>query len=1647
MRNQYHILTVHLEKMIAMAILLLITPLYTDVQAQSLKITATGTGQTTGHIANLSITNTTGSTVKINPQTCYIPSDGKYQPYVATIPGTSVPPGTSYIQVEGYCANVYVHPVPDGNAMPLVSNWIPVMQPGINIPKGGTNILTTPEMPAFKPEDIPGLVQSPGYTPFPTNASTPIMTIWPNTNTPFAGTIDPASHPKPFAPVLIEAVNRITKAFDGQKQAGNVNTPFSSEPEKEREAIIQQTFWIYTAAITGKPYQKEQFREKVIKQFEDNSDTKADNLSKEDRDKLENGIDVFWNTFMNISIEAKVLSGTKNMTTPSDITSTILPPWNKIELIDERMKPGNPYAIAGGKGFPWIPVVAGAVGVGAVVYLLSDQKEMQDTVDCAFTASAIPTSSTCGLSNGSIILNVIPPGSYSYLWSNGGTSQALNNIPAGVYSVTVTRMGTTCTQVAQATVTTINQNFSATISAQNTDCDQPNGSVTVTPSPPGAYTYLWSNGATTQNQVNLPAGNYAVTISAGGTCEKSLSAQVGTKPFEPTVSFTTTPSTCGRSDGSAAVSVNPPGQYQYAWSNGQSGSSISSVAAGSYSVTISKPGTTCVHVANVQVQDTPVSFSVSVTSTMSGCGLSNGTANVTVTPPGSYDFIWSNGQTGPQASGLGKGTYTVTVSISGTSCSEEASVTVTETPASFVVSLSATPASCGLTDGTATAAVNPPGAYSYTWSNGQVGAQISGLAPGNYTVTVTLQGEDCTQQGSITVQSTPFPGDISLSTTPASCGGSDGTATANVTPPGEFNYQWSNGQTSNKLTGVKAGTYTVTVTIPGTSCSKVATITVEELPAAFTVTVTTTPAGCGLNNGTASATVNPSGNYSYTWSNGQNGNQLTGVLAGSYTVTVTLVGTSCSKIVSTTVEQLPPSFSLSFNSSPAGCGLNNGSAVVTATPQGAYTYLWSNGSTGMQISNVGSGTYTVTVTITGTACSSSGSVTVGQTGGGFASTFTTENADCGQTNGSATISVSPPGEYTYLWSNQQTGATLQQVGQGTYSVTVTNADECVDTFSVSIGEDIAEYITILSTTPGTCIGGGNIRFTLTTPGAGPLVVEVTGPGGTSMITVGEGIYNLSAFMSVVPGMYTITVTDQQIGPLCSETVSSTVTDNTPVTELLDDFYSAEGSTPLLENALENDEGFNIQMTQVDNEVGGTVTFLPNGNFTFIADIGFSGEASFVYTVTDACGHTSTANVTIVVDPVPCDITVNFQSTPASCGLEDGAITVIISEPGDYEYEWSNGDEGPTIQDVPPGGYAVTITDLDLGCTFEATIILEGLAADYIDDLEVIQPTCEAGGDIVFTALSPSGNSLSMSVIHPFGAADFVIEPGLINLSDYVTTVPGQYTVEVSDPEAGPGCSESFTATLNQPPVPGIEVVEIFPPSTPSAMDGSAFVEVTIPGNLPYAIYIDGIFAFTVNQNNFFLQGLGVGIHTVQLVDIIGCESNIVQFVVPVPTEIFAFGVSITDAGTYSSSNEQPSQYHPGKTWQSALSGSYRFDVGKIQQVVRVLYAPGLRTNIGDGANGFLALEYLSGPDDLKWKGIGLRAQAGLGTYFVPDEPAANQGIESYYWLIRASVEHSVFKRILLTGSVSARGLDYIAPISWEFGFRMPFYAWQKGGSW
>ncbi len=1597
-------------------------------------IKATGTGHTTGHIANLNVTNEGRNSIHILSQIVYIPSSGQYQPYIATIPETTVPPGNTVIPVNGYCVDIQAPPVPPGNLLPPMNTWVPVGNPNAPVPSGFVkSVLMTPVSP-FTPGDIPAIASSLHYKSEKPVAD--IMIHWPGTDTPVAGIFGSNMETPSLAKVLAKVMEQTEAAVKVIQDQAKYVTPFSPNPEKERESIIQQVIWIYTSALKGKEYKKEKFAANVYNQFEDHAGITVASLPAEQKKEIDKGIDLFWNAFIATGLQAKLISAPGPSSNAVHAPDSIPHPWSEISLTGENMKPLYKAIAAPANSSLLIPIVAGAAGVGIITYAIiasgGDAAE-----NCGFTIALQSTPSTCGQSNGSVSVTVSTPGDFTYQWSNGSTTKDLQNISPGSYSVTVSRTGTSCTQTAMTTVTNTTATFNATVTTQDADCGKQNGSATVSVNPAGIYTYTWSNGSTQQNQSGLPPGNYMVTVSAGGTCEETYSVQVGEKPFSVEVTFTSTPAGCGSSDGTLAASVNPPGNYTYAWSNGQNSANLSGLSPGSYMLTVSIAGTNCSQTQSTSVAESP-GFTVTVSTTPSDCGLTNGTATAIVDPPGNYNYTWSNGQTNQQATNLSAGSYTVTVSTAGSSCTQEASITVEELQPSFTVTISSTPAGCGLMDGSASVTVNPPGAYDYAWSNGQTGPQITGLSAGPYTVTVSASGTTCSQERNTTVEELPAGFNVTISTTPSGCGVHNGTATATVDQPGAYIYTWSNGQTGAQITGLAGGSYAVTVTITGTSCSKVGSTTVEEMQPAFNVTVSTVTAGCGMSNGSASATVDQPGEYIYAWSNGQSGAQATGLAGGSYTVTVTIAGTSCSQVVSTTVAETPPTFALTFSSTPAGCGMNNGTANVLVNPPGTYTYQWSNGSTQMQINNVGSGAYMVTVSISGTMCSISGSVNVGQTGGGFTSSFDIENASCGFPNGSATITVSPPSEYTYLWSNQQIGPTLSQVAPGTYTVTVTDVNACSESFSVTVGQDPAEYINIISTSPGNCTGGGNISFTATTPGTGPLNIEITGPGGNTMVTVPPNFYNLSSFLNVFPGTYTITVTDQSIGSSCSETVSATVADNTPTLELSDDSYITGGTQPVEENALSNDEGLNIQMTQVDNEVGGAVTFTANGNFIFIADIGFSGDASFYYTVTDACGNTSTAFVFIDVQELPCDLQVEFESTPASCGLEDGALTVVVIEPGSYEYEWSNGDSGPTIQNVPPDEYTVTITDLNLGCTLEVTTTLEGLPANYVENIVIIQPTCEGEGDIQFTAISPNGNPLSMSITYPNGNADYQIDAGPVHLIDYVATVPGEYSIEVSDPVAGPGCSESFTATLNAPPLLEIVVTEVFPPSTPASMDGSAFIEITQPGQFPYAIYVNGVFAFTLNQNNFFLINLGVGTYTVQVVDINGCPSNMVDFDVPVPPEPLSMGMSMV-SGTPVASIESPDVPNATRLWRSAFVLSYPHQLGPLHQELRMLYVPPINDSRYGYSKGFMDLEILSRIRQLDWNHFDCQVQGGLSVHYLSHDPAINlSSYPSTYMLARISAGYRLVKRINLRGSLSLKGWEKIEPPQWEMSVMFPF---------
>jgi gliding motility-associated-like protein len=169
-----------------------------------------------------------------------------------------------------------------------------------------------------------------------------------------------------------------------------------------------------------------------------------------------------------------------------------------------------------------------------------------------------------------------------------------------------------------------------------------------------------------------------------------------------------------------------------------------------------------------------------------------------------------------------------------------------------------------------------------------------------------------------------------------------------------------------------AGNYTVTVT-DANGCTATNTVSITQT-GTFAVNVNTTAATCGTANGTATAAT--SGGtlpYTYLWSGGQTTSSISGLLPGTYTVTVT-EGTGC--VITDSVAVVVGPLNLSFTVASDTCNRKKGTATVTASGGTApYAYLWSNGETTSQILSLAPQTYSVVIT-DAAGCTGSDTVSV-----------------------------------------------------------------------------------------------------------------------------------------------------------------------------------------------------------------------------------------------------------------------------------------------------------------------------------------------------------------------------------------------------------------------------------------------------------------------------------------------------------------------------------------------------------------------------------------------------------------------------------------------------------------------------------------------
>ncbi len=1054
------------------------------------------------------------------------------------------------------------------------------------------------------------------------------------------------------------------------------------------------------------------------------------------------------------------------------------------------------------------------------------------------------TPATCGFSNGIISLQVfdgIPP--YSYQWAPpAGNTPNRTNLPAGNYGVTVTT-SVGCTAVGFFTVPaeTINIEISGTVS-DNVSCTTPNGFVDIDLFPTAPYTYLWSNGRTTQDIFDVPAGTYTVTVTLGVGCSAEATFEVLNNTTPPNLSTSTTPATCGQSNGSASVNASGGSSpYTFLWSGGGNTATISNRAPGIYTVTVTDFWG-CSATASATIANTTIAVNISGTVTPNtSCTTPNGAVNITASPNVPYTYSWSNGPTTQNIANVPAATYTVTVSA-GVGCSATASFAVPNNTANPTPDLAVTPSICGLSNGaistTVTAGMGP---YQFLWSNNATTQNLTNILAGIYTVTVT-DANGCTAVGTATVPNNASTFSLSGTVTPlTSCTANNGAIDLTVTPPGAYTYEWSNGQTTQDISGLPAGTYTVSVTEQG-DCTASTTFVVPNNQTFATLNQTVTPELCNLGNGAINLTVSGGASpFSFQWNSGQTTEDLAGITAGNYAVTVT--GTNgCSTTASIGVPADIVTFSISGTPSPnTSCVAFNGAVNLTLNPpvppQGpGYSFVWSNSATTQNISNLLPGLYTVTVSAGG-SCTNTASFNVANTALPPNVAESVGAALCGQSSGFINLTISGGASpHTFNWSNNATSKDLVGLTSGTYTVTVTGANGCTVVRTYTVQENTVTPTISATPTPNTSCLAPN--------GAINLSVLPTNLAYTYQWSSGQTTPNLS---NLAPGDYTVTVNG---GGACTNTAVVTVGNNTPAPT------SSADITP----ALCGQSSGRIDLTATGG--ASPYTFRWSNNAT-VEDLTGVLSGTYTVTITGANGCSSTASFVVPENTVTPDVSATVTPV-SSCVVSNGAIALSVTPTNlNYTYEWSGGQTTPNLSNLAVGNYTVTVNGGG-ACIATATFTVTS-----------------ATGTVVFDQLAPQHVNCfgektgAIQVSVSGGAAPYTFQwspaiPG--NPQSPTGLGAGTYFVTATD---AAGCTATGSVTLQQP-ASALQLLcaQASVVSEPGANDGVAALTLA-GGTAPYTVLWTppGASQSGVPAGPFSITNLAVGTYNTVVTDANGCTTS------------------------------------------------------------------------------------------------------------------------------------------------------------------------------
>ncbi len=692
---------------------------------------------------------------------------------------------------------------------------------------------------------------------------------------------------------------------------------------------------------------------------------------------------------------------------------------------------------------------------------------MTDSIGCSFTDSMavhtfypsgkleLKNVSCYGQCDGTIEL--FPYGGlapYQFQWSNGDTTAIADSLCAGTHSVIINDAAG-CSQSHSYEINEPLPYFIISSISAPGCFGKPDGKIQVDVSgatPP--YTYLWSNGASGHVIDNLLPGIYELTISDSLNCDTTLSFEVEQAGLFLITDSLHPPRCAYSNDGFITVNVSgsrPP--YRYFWDGVEGMDSIGGLNGGTYELHIVDEGN-CDTTLFFELE-APEAYQIEAQIQDVACyGDSSGSIQLELsggTAP--YEIEWQHGESGSYTGNLPAGMYQAVLSDAN-DCDTVLWFEILQAD-SIWLEADITNVSCfGLND--AAISVRTHGGtqpYSYLWGGGETDSVLNNIPAGTYSLLLRDQNE-CTIEENWFIQQPEKFNIQSVIKNPSCNGSNDGSINIEAsggTPP--YQYLWSNGESSAEINNLLAGSYELQLS-DANNCDTSLLFVLTD-PEIINLTAEIEEVHCfGGSDGRieihAQGGTKP---YTFLWTNGSTDSIASGLTAGFHELLLKDAH-DCDTIFEFEIHQPQTPITLETEITDCICFGDESGSITTTVSGGSppYTFEWSNGETGSNISNLSAGSYSLSIR-DAQDCDTAFFFEIGQPEE-IIINASISDASCysGTKDGSIETQISgghPP--YHFLWSTGSESQDIRDLPPGNYQLSITDSAHCVQAADFYVG--------------------------------------------------------------------------------------------------------------------------------------------------------------------------------------------------------------------------------------------------------------------------------------------------------------------------------------------------------------------------------------------------------------------------------------------------------------------------------------------------------------------------------------------------------------------------------------------------------------------